>query len=154
MSYDYDGVLAAVVERPGSRVSELPGANAAVLRYLRVGGRVTAEGYSPKRWYPTASGRRRVSEHRHRQRRVDARMRRLDRLALIRRSEELWAFADALLEPARPALPFPARRSLSFGELTAALKATVDREVLVSTDSGRGPAQLTPITSVGTVSGL
>jgi len=120
---------------------------------LRVGGRVTAEGDSPKRWYPTASGRRRVSEHRHRQRRVDARMRRLDGLALSRCSEELWALADALLEPARPALPSPARRSLSFGELTTALKATVDREVLVTTDSGRGPAQLTPITSVGTVSG-
>ena len=80
-------------------------------------------------------------------------MRRLDGLALSRCSEELWALADALLEPARPALPSPARRSLSFGELTTALKATVDREVLVTTDSGRGPAQLTPITSVGTVSG-
>jgi hypothetical protein len=33
MSYDYDAALAAVVERPGSRVSELPGANGAVLRY-------------------------------------------------------------------------------------------------------------------------
>jgi hypothetical protein len=153
MRYDYDAVLAAVVEHPGSRACELPGANGAVLRYLRVAGKVTAEGESPKRWYPTASARRRVSEHRNRQRRMDARLRRLDALALSRRAEDLWAFADTLLEPARPPLPFPARRSLSFAELTTALKATVDREVLVTTDSGRGPAQLTPITSVGTVSG-
>lgn len=150
---DYDTALAAVVDRPGSRVSELPGANGAILRYLRVGGRVMAEGNSPKRWYPTAAGRRRVSERRHHQRRLDARLRRLDALAACQRAEDLFAFADSLREPAPLALPFPARRSLSFRELTDALKATVDREVLVTTDCGRGPARLVPITSVGTVNG-
>lgn len=153
MSYDTDAVLAAIVARPGARVSELPGANGAILRYLRAGGKVTAEGDSPKRWYATSSGRRRVSEHRYRQRRSEERQRRLDALAACRRAEDLFAFADSLREAAPAALPIPPPRSLSFGELAAALKATVDREVLVTTDSGRGPTQLTPITSVGTVSG-
>ncbi len=138
MSYDTDAVLAAIVDRPAARVSELPGANGAILRYLRAGGRVTAEGDSPKRWYATSSGRRRVSEYRHRERRLDERQRRLDALAASRRAEDLFAFADSLREPALPALPVPPPRSLSFGELTTVLKATVDREVLVTTDSGRG----------------
>jgi hypothetical protein len=145
----YDAVLAAVVDRPGARVSELPGANGAVLRYLRAGGRVTAEGDSPKRWYATLSGRRRVSEYRHRERRLDAYQRRLDALAACRRAEDLFAFADSLREPARPALPVPSPRSLSFGELAWALLETVGRRALVTTDAAG--EYFAPITTIGTI---
>jgi hypothetical protein len=148
MSYDYDAVLAAVVDRPGARVSELPGANGAVLRYLHAGGRVTAEGASPKRWYATSSGRRRVSEYRHCERRLDACQRRLDALAACRRAEDLFAFADSLCEPARPALSAPPPRSLTFGELAWALLEAVGRRVLVTTDAA---GDFAPITTIGTI---
>jgi len=152
----YMSVLAAVVRRPGARAADHgpPRMIGARLRRLRQAGLVRPEGLSPARWYPTPAGTR-EAKHRHLQHlRLRARQRRLQVLALIRRAEALFEFADAMLAPGALALSSPQGRQqrVTFGELVALLGGAVGREVLVSTDPPKTTwPPVSPITAVGTI---
>lgn len=128
---------------------------AARLRVLQATGHVIARGPSPARWYPTPAGQELVNRQKLQLLRARCRDARRQRLAAIRRAEDLWAFADTLLRPC-PGPPLLAcytqrRRSLSFRELAAILAGSVGRDVLISTDIGRVWPQVSPITAVGTI---
>jgi hypothetical protein len=149
-----DGILSAIAQRPGSRAEDLGRTMlvAAHLRALKAAGHAVAEGRSPSRWYPTASGRELVNRQRLQLLRARSRDARRQRLAVVRRAEDLASFAQTLRDPGPPRLTaYGERRQLTFRELAATLSASVGREVIVSTDIQRVGPQPYPITVVGTI---
>jgi hypothetical protein len=150
MVHRFEDTLLAVVRRPGAGSYELRDPAGARLRCLREQGFVTAHGKSPKSWFPTDSGERLARRAMFEVTREDARRSRLQAQADCRAAEALYAFADTLLT-APLQLSGLRRRALGFGELACALKDTVGRRALVTTDA---PDDFSPITSIGTVDSL
>jgi len=122
------------------------------LRALKAAGHAVAEGRSPCRWYPTAAGQELANRQRLQLIRARSRDARRQRLAVVRRAEDLAAFAQTLTDPSPSRLiAYGERRQLTFREVAANLSASVGREVIVSTDIGRVWPQPYPITAIGTI---
>jgi hypothetical protein len=149
-----DGILGAIARRPGSPAADLGPTMrvAAHLRALKAAGHAVAEGPSPCRWYPTAAGQEVANRQTLQLLRVRSKDARRQRLAVVRRAEDLAVFTQTLTDPSPPCLvAYGERRQLTFRELAATLSASVGLEVIVSTDIGRVCPQPHPITAVGTI---